>query len=78
MKLYYTSGEKNLKEMVLWSGTQKDAKDDRVTMKEMGYDFVETVAVNIPTDKHSLLAFLNVNHIAIDFASLEAAPEEVA
>ena len=66
MKLYKTTTTRTANEAdvdngVRWSGSQADAATDRKTFVSAGFKRVEvdTVEVDVPTDKKGLLAFLN-------------------
>lgn len=66
MKLYKTTALRTVSESdvdngVRWSGSQADAATDRKTFVSSGFKRaeVDTVEVDVPTDKKGLLAFLN-------------------
>lgn len=65
MRLYWTSGETAESIVGLWSGTQADARAHRKQFKSDGLSFVETAEVDVPTNKDSLLEFLNKNNVQI-------------
>ena len=46
-------------ECATWCGTQSDAGKDRKRLKSEGMRNIETQEVEVPTNKESLLAFLN-------------------
>lgn len=62
MKLYRTQGatKDGFNSMLTWQGTQADAAAKRKEL--IAADFsADTVVVEVPTDKPSLLAWLNAN-----------------
>lgn len=63
MKLYRTRGydAPNGIESIHWDGTQADAAKCRKKLKELDIANIETTDVDVPTDKPSLLAWLNAN-----------------
>lgn len=64
MLFYKTSGataEDGAIQYFEWDGTQADAKERRKSLQERGYFNVATENVEVPTDKPSLLAWLNAN-----------------
>lgn len=44
-----------------WQGTQADAAAERKRLKAEFHSGIETAEIDVPTDKPSLLAWLNVN-----------------
>lgn len=67
MQFYKTTGWAEIEgeniPTVLWSGTQADARADKKKLEGDGLKRVETEPVDVPTDKPSLLQFLNDNHV---------------
>lgn len=64
MQLYLTTAEdKDHKPVVKWSGTQTEARNQRKEMKNLGLSFIETEAVDVPTNKTGLLTWLNANAV---------------
>lgn len=61
MRLYKTKFLDDEKEIqcATWCGTQSDAGKDRKRLKSEGMRNIETEEVEVPTNKESLLAFLN-------------------
>lgn len=62
MKLYKTIADNGSDRLTLWAGTQADAASARKTFVQSGYKRaeVETVEVDVPTNKAGLLDFLNL------------------
>jgi hypothetical protein len=69
MKLYLTSGEYksatngSYELVVKWSGTQKEARQDRKQMKDDGAYLVDTEVIDVPTSKEALIIWLNNNGV---------------
>jgi hypothetical protein len=62
MRFYKTEGDSREGfTLVKWSGSQAAAASDRRALKEDGRIIVETTAIEVPTDKPGLLAWLNEN-----------------
>lgn len=66
MKLYCTTGERKNDLTVKWSGTAKDAKNDRFDLKQQDCNFIDTCMVDVPTDKKGLLEFLNKHEVIVE------------
>lgn len=68
MKLYRTQHhepkldeESSIQLKYHWQGTQADAAACRKDLKAKGHTSIETVDVDVPTDKAGLLEWLNTN-----------------
>jgi hypothetical protein len=66
MKLYQTTGEIDAQSSkVIWNTSSSNASKDRTTMKKDALNFVNTVEIDIPTNKTELLAFLNKHEVIV-------------
>lgn len=68
MKLYqtkYYDATQDAASCSEWQGTQASAAGARRQLKAEGMSDIETVEVDVPTNKDALIAFLNDNKVVV-------------